>query len=71
MSKVCKQLVTGFPQQHTANCTSWTKSSETILVDTGVPQGCVLGPLLFMTHDFCANMNHIIKSASDFNNDAN
>ncbi|KAK1787367.1 hypothetical protein P4O66_002723 [Electrophorus voltai] len=42
---------------------------ETIIMNTGVPQDCVLSPLLFslMTHDCCAtyNSNHIIKFADD------
>lgn len=44
-------------------------SSQTTIMNTGVPQGCVLSPLLFtlMTHDCCAryNTNHIIKFADD------
>lgn len=44
-------------------------SSETTIMNTGVPQGCVLSPLLFtlMTHDCSAkhNPNHIIKFADD------
>ncbi|KAF0025100.1 hypothetical protein F2P81_021981 [Scophthalmus maximus] len=44
-------------------------SSETTIMNTGVPQGCVLSPLLFtlMTHDCCAkhNSNNIIKFADD------
>ncbi|KAF0043670.1 hypothetical protein F2P81_005007 [Scophthalmus maximus] len=44
-------------------------SSETTIMNTGVPKGCVLSPLLFllMTHDCCAkhNSNHIIKFADD------
>ena len=39
--------------------------SDTITLNTGSPQGCVLSPLLYtlMTHDCCAkyNTNHIIK----------
>ncbi|XP_055499383.1 brain mitochondrial carrier protein 1 isoform X1 [Leucoraja erinacea] len=44
-------------------------SSETTIMNTGVPQGCVLSPLLFtlMTRDCSAkhNSNHIIKFADD------
>ena len=44
-------------------------SSATTIINTGVPQGCVLSPLLFtlMTHDCCAKFetNHIIKFADD------
>ena len=45
------------------------KNSTETIMSTGVPQGCVLSPLLFtlMTHDCCArhNSNHIIKFADD------
>ncbi|KAI4902382.1 hypothetical protein NFI96_005631 [Prochilodus magdalenae] len=44
-------------------------TSKTTTMNTGVPQGCVLNPLLFtlLTHDCCAkyNSNHIIRSADD------
>ncbi|KAI4902020.1 hypothetical protein NFI96_031466, partial [Prochilodus magdalenae] len=44
-------------------------TSKTTTMNTGVPQGCVLSPLLFtlMTHDCCAkyNSNHIIRFADD------
>lgn len=45
------------------------RTSSSILVSTGSPQGCVLSPLLFslLTHDCAANFssNHIIKFADD------
>ncbi len=44
-------------------------TSSTTTLSTGAPQGCVLGPLLFMllTHDCTAKFssNHIIKFADD------
>ena len=43
-------------------------SSETTIMNTKVPQGCVLSPLLLtLTHDCCAiyNSNHIIKFEDD------
>lgn len=43
-------------------------SPETTIMNTRVPQGCVLSPLLFTpTHDCCArrNLNHIIKFTDD------
>ena len=46
-----------------------SRTSNTITVSTGSPQGCVLSPLLFtlLTHDCTAihNANHIIKFADD------
>ncbi|XP_063344797.1 interferon-induced very large GTPase 1-like [Pelmatolapia mariae] len=58
-------FLTGRPQSvRIGNCTS-----STTTLSTGVPQGCVLSPLLFtlLTHDCVAthSSNHIIKFADD------
>ena len=46
-----------------------SKTSNTTILNTGAPQGCVLSPLLFtlLTHDCAAthSSNHIIKFADD------
>lgn len=50
-------------------CIVGNKLSVTIVLNTGVPQGCVLTPLLFtlITHDCCAifNSNHGFKFTAD------
>lgn len=57
-----QQLVTGYPHSH-QSVKNGKSASETTIMSTGVPQGCVLSPLLstLMTHDCCAkhNSNHI------------
>ncbi len=67
-NSLCNWILEFLTGRHQSVCVDHNTSSTTTL-STGAPQGCVLGPLLFMllTHDCTAKFssNHIIKFADD------
>ncbi|TWW54955.1 hypothetical protein D4764_09G0000040 [Takifugu flavidus] len=63
---MCKWVL-DFLSERPQSVRAGSNTSQTVVLSTGAPQGCVLSPLLFtqLAHDCIPSYNHIIKFADD------